>query len=96
MAACVGSPFAASGTAQRLPDRKPKGRVVLRFISTTPATTDGVYIRIHPTQVVDTSHVDIYLKDGESVFIKPKLLLSMQDISVIVAAGAGNIFWGEI
>lgn len=92
MANSVGSPFAASGTAQRLPDMRPLGHLIVRV--SDASGTDRVVIRIHTEQVADAAHADFFLNAGESIRIKRSRIKLCNDVSILATSGTPNIYWG--
>lgn len=94
MANSVGSPFASSSTAQRLPGRRlgPDAKLTIRLDDTT--NTDRILIRNHATEVVDSAHADMFLNAGESISIEADALVNIQDITIIAASGTGLVYWG--
>jgi hypothetical protein len=91
----LGSPFASSNTAKRLPAVSiGDSKVVIRLDDSTD--TDRVLIVIDPQNDASPANASIFLNAGESVEINGRAVGKASDISIISANGTGNVYWGIV
>jgi hypothetical protein len=94
--ATVASPFASSGTAQRLPPLPvgERGRLTIRLDDAIG--TDKIFILIDPDNLVTSTRAGAFLNAGESLEITGAALGTgkASDVSIIRGSGTGLVFFG--
>jgi hypothetical protein len=93
--ATVSSPFATSGTAQRLPARKvaSPAKITIR-VDDAGADTDRVHILVHPNELASAVKADLFLYAGESVSYEGEAVRDQEEISIIATSGTPSVFFG--
>lgn len=89
----LGSPFASTSSAQRLPFRRFSAPAKLT-IRVDSGSSDRVLVRCHPKDDVSAAAADIFLLNGESISYEADSMTNLQDISILATSGTPNIYWG--